>query len=52
VHLTVAGRLPLVEVYDGVGFAPATFPDMPEDSKQEIELGVLHGWAAAGEVAA
>jgi hypothetical protein len=54
VHLTVAGRLPsglLIEVYDGVPFTPMAFPDLPVDAKQEVELGVLHGWAAIGEVA-
>jgi hypothetical protein len=55
VHLTVAGRLPsglLIEVYDGVAFAPVAFLDLPADAKQDVELGVLHGWAAAEGVAA
>jgi hypothetical protein len=55
VHLTVVGRLSsgqLLHVYDAVEFDSATFPDMPEDTKHDLSLTVLHVWAAAGEVAA
>jgi hypothetical protein len=55
VHLTVSGRLDsgqLLHVYDAVDFDAATFPDMPEGSKHDVSLTVLHMWASAGEVAA
>jgi hypothetical protein len=50
VHLTVAGRLPsglLVHVYGSAGYSSAMFPDMPEDTKQDVELSVLRRWAVA-----
>ncbi|WP_206797709.1 hypothetical protein [Amycolatopsis sp. MtRt-6] len=55
VHLSIRGRTPCgipVEVYSGVAYAPAVFPDLPAGARQDMPVFQLRQWSCPGEAAA
>ncbi|MFF0148603.1 hypothetical protein ATK36_6336 [Amycolatopsis sulphurea] len=55
VHLSISGRMPCgvpVDVYGGVLFEEAAFPDLPAGARQDMPVFVLHSWARPEGVAA
>ena len=50
VHLSITGRMPCgvpVDVYGGVHFDEAVFPDLPAGARQDMPVFVLHSVGTA-----
>jgi hypothetical protein len=55
VHLSVTGRTPCgipVDVYSGVAYDAAVFPDLPAGARQDMPVFQLRQWSRPWEVAA